>query len=258
MNTVKHFLDELLEEPNSSIDLHQASEWSDFDFVDRFFGSNRDGFYDLQDEITFIGSQLSEGPFLDLGSGRERLAGPLSNKMKGFALDKSLFSLRGNTVPSICADYHQLPIKGQFGSILLGYGQICFCEKSKLVDLLKRCKKLLKRKGKIYLDLPTIDAIQSMHSHGEWEFIDQNFQELLFTSRYYNPDSGIFSQKLLNINQTTGNFRTTWIHYQMYSLYELLELFKDLRLQVNYGAEDLDESPIKEESPWMIFVLQKP
>ena len=36
MNTVKHFLDELLEEPNSSIDLHQASEWSDFDFVDRF------------------------------------------------------------------------------------------------------------------------------------------------------------------------------------------------------------------------------
>ena len=63
------------------------------------------------------------------GSVVNYLAGPLSNKMKGFALDKSLFSLRGNTVPSICADYHQLPIKGQFGSILLGYGQICFCEK---------------------------------------------------------------------------------------------------------------------------------
>ena len=258
MNNLRNFLDELLEEPNTAINLHQAEEWSDFDFVDRFFGSNRDGFYDLQDEIKFIQSQLSEEPFLDLGSGRERLAEPLYNKMKGFALDKSLFCLRGNKVPSICADYHHLPLKGQFGSILLGYGQICFCEKSKLIDLLKRCKKLLKRKGKIYLDLPTIDAIQSMHSYGDWEFIDQSNHELLFTSRHYNPDSGIFSQKLLNINRISGNFRTNWIHYQMYSLYELLELFKDLRLQVNYGAEDFNESPIKEESPWMIFVLQKP
>ena len=51
--------------------------------------------------------------------------------------------------------------------------------KTKLIDLLKRCKKILKRKGKIYLDLPTIDAIQSMHSHGEWEF-DQTFSRITF------------------------------------------------------------------------------
>ena len=43
MNTLTNFLDELLEEPNSEINLQQAEEWSDFDFVDRFFGSNRDG-----------------------------------------------------------------------------------------------------------------------------------------------------------------------------------------------------------------------
>ncbi len=258
MNQVKSFLDELLEEPHPLINLDQAQEWNDCEFVDRFFDSSRDGFYDLEDETKFVQNQLTDGPFLDLGSGRERLAAPLSEKIKGFALDKSLVSLRGNQIPSICADYHKLPLKGQFGSILLAYGQICFCEKPKLIDLLKRCKKILKRKGKIYLDLPTIDAIQSMHSYGEWEFVDTSKHQLLFTARHYDPDSGIFSQKLLNINRISGNLKTRWIHYQMYSLYELLELFKDLRLQVNYGAEDFDESPIKEESPWMIFVLQKP
>ena len=258
MNQLKNFLDELIEEPNQSINLHQTDEWSDYEFVDRFFESSRDGFYNIEDESDFIQNHLSEGPFLDLGSGRERLAAPLSEKIKGYALDKSLISLRGNQVPSICANYHELPVKGQFGSILLGYGQICFCEKSKLVDLLKRCKKILKRKGKIYIDLPTIDAIQSMHSYGEWEYSDINEQKILFTARHYDPESAIFSQKLIDISHTTSTFSTRWIHYQMYSLYELLELFKDLRLQVNYGAEDFNESPIKEESPWMIFVLQKP
>ena len=84
------------------------------------------------------------------------------------------------------------------------------------------------------------------------------------TKNYFSPHgittqtAQYFHKKLLNLNKINGSFRSNWIHYQMYSLYELLELFKDLRLQVTYGAEDFNESPIKEESPWMIFVLQKP
>lgn len=258
MSQLTLFINELLEKPpQNSQTLLSTQEWQDEGFVDRFFNVSRDGFYDLEEEIDFLRQYLDQEPFLDLGSGRQRLAGPLMENMTGLALDNSFLSLKGNRVPSICADYRKLPLKGQFGSILLAFGQICFCTKNEVIDLLKRCKKLLKRKGRIYIDLPTIDATQSMHSFGEWEYLEQNAHHILFTARHYDPTTDIFSQKLINLNVQDDQISTQWIHYQMYSLYELLELFKDLRLQVIYGAEDFQENPIKEESPWMIFVLQK-
>lgn len=258
MSELSHFLMELLEKPSENLEGNLSTlEWQDQTFVDRFFTTSRDGYYEIEEEIEFLNQYLTSGPFLDLGSGRGRLSKPLTDNISGFAVDNSFLSLKGNGVPSICGDYKKLPIKGHFGSILLAFGQICFCNKKELIELLKRCKKLLKRNGRIYIDLPTIDATQAMHSFGEWESLQESEDSVLFTARHYDPVSDIFSQKLVNVNIRNNQFLTKWIHYQMYSLYELLELFKDLRLQVVYGAEDFQETPIKEESPWMIFVLQK-
>ena len=258
MSELSNFLMELLENPSENPEGNLSTlEWQDQTFVDRFFTNSRDGYYEIEEEIEFLKKYLTSSPSLDLGSGRGRLSKPLAETIPVFAIDNSFLSLEGSGVRSICGDYKKLPIKGHFGSIILAFGQICFCNKNELVDLLKRCKKLLKRNGRIYIDLPTIDATQGMHSFGEWEHLQENEESILFTARHYNPVSDIFSQKLINFNFTNSQFVTKWVHYQMYSLYELLELFKDLRLQVIYGAEDFQETPIKEESPWMIFVLQK-
>ena len=233
--------------------------WSDSNFTDEFFSEANRTLFDLEDELDFLRNLLDKGPFLDLGCGSGRLYKTLHKDFEGLALDISFQALKtdsdgSDTTLLVQGDLNRLPVKGRFELIILGFGQICFLERSAFEKLLNQCKKLLKRGGHLVIDLPSIEYIQEMHGANEWQNVGE---QLWFYSREYDPASAIFSQKLTRLCKSTKVIETRSFSYQMYSLYELLDLFNSQSYRVVYGSENYQQSPIKEGSQWMIFALQK-
>lgn len=231
----------------------QSDAWDHHEFADHFFETTREGFLPLHEEIEFLLPHLGEGPFLDLGCGRGRLSSPLREKASGIALDISFASLKGHA-HSIQADLRDLPVQGPFSLALMAFGQACFLSREELTQTLKQLKRQLKPEGKIYLDLPTIELMQEMDSQNE--FVKYGDWTAFYT-RQFEPGTSRLLQRVTLIHNQTSEVKTYSFAYQLYSLYELLELFRELRFRVEYGFEDLDSGPIKETSPWMVFLLQK-
>lgn len=249
-NLLKFFSD--LKEAETKVDFSNE-EWRCDSFSHDFFQGEEPAYFDEEIAPDFLRALLIPGQrYLDLGCGVFRLSQHLQD-FEGFGLDLHHSSLLDPKIPSVVGNVHQLPFQGKFDLILLGFGQICLMEKEQLRKLLKRLKKLLNRSGKIYLDLPTIDYIQEYHDFNTWKLEED---QLEICAREYDPEPSQFHQKIKILNKL-GEQRNYEFSYQFYSLYELLEMFRDLRLQVVYGNEDFEEEPIKEGSEWMIFVLQK-
>ena len=231
-----------------------GEEWQDPQFCQHFSRSHREGFYNLDEEVSFLLQWLDSGPILDLGSGDSRVLRPLLQKFKGLGVDYSFSALKNNPESVIVGDCRALPLKGNFRMALLSMGQICFFKKPELVSILSQIHGLLSRGGKVYLDLPTLDAAQSFHDCNEWEESENGFS---FWTRAFVPEDSILIQREVSLSREGKlNYAYSFAN-QIYSLHELLEIFRDLGYQVTYGAEDFINTPIKEESPWMIFILTR-
>jgi|GEM_PF-1009184 len=249
--SLKGFLKELSSLPESGF---QNGPWENSTFARSYFQATVEGFFNSRDEAEFILTWVEKGPFLDLGAGTGRLSKELNEHIQGIALDLSFHALKKGEIPGVQADFRQIPFQGGFELILLSFGQICFLPREELPQLLKACRKLLSKEGSIVLDLPTQVFAQDLDGFNEFEDLGD---EMFFVQRSFDPETALLYQKQIVANQRTGAYDSFYHTNQIYSLYELLELFKDLRLQVAYGAEDLEGSPIKEGSQWMIFVLKK-
>jgi len=245
------FLDLISKSPEPSF---SGLEWQDSQFCQRFFETHREGFYSLDEEISFLSKWIEVGPILDLGSGNGRILRPLLQRFKGLGLDYSYSALKASSVPVVVGDCRALPIQPSFEMALLCMGQISFFQKTELISILTRLHSLLKPGGKVYLDLPTLDAAQGFHDCNEWDQSDGGFT---FWSRVFSPKDSVLIQREVNLSCDGDlNYDYSFAN-QIYSLHELLEIFRDLSYQVVYGAEDFENTPIKEESPWMIFVLTR-
>lgn len=249
--SLKDFLRELCSLPSEGF--HEGP-WEDSTFSRSYFQATVEGFFDASEEAEFILTWVENGPFLDLGAGTGRLSKELHSRIPGVALDLSFHALKTGEIPGVQADFRQIPFQAGFELILLSFGQICFLPREELQQLLKTCRKLLSKEGVIIIDVPSEEFAQDMDGYNEFEEMGE---EVCFIQRSYDPQSALLYQKQIVASKTSGKFESFSHTNQIYSLYELLELFKDLRFQVAYGAEDLEGTPIKEGSQWMIFVLKK-
>ncbi|MBW7875036.1 MAG: class I SAM-dependent methyltransferase [Candidatus Cloacimonetes bacterium] len=253
--SLPQFLKLLSEEvPAQNREAFQGREWNEPRFAEWFFSENRHGYLDPVEEEEFLLQHAGSGPFLDLGCGNGRLSELLSDRFSGLALDSSFASIEKVKTPCIQADIRDLPVTGKFSLILLGFGQLCFLSREEHMELLKKLKRLLLPQGRIYLDLPTIELIQEMDSQNEF---GQDGENTVFLVRQYDPSLSRLYQRSIVLNPEGKLLEDFSFAYQLYSLYELLESFRELRLRVEYGSEDLQGNPIKETSAWMVFLLQK-
>ncbi len=241
----------ILQEPISQD--FTAKEWLSDVFQSSFQAYFNDLGPDSGEQAEFFKPYLGSGPFLDLGCGQGQLSALLSKTAQGLGLDLEWKHLSGTDFLGLQGDLRHLPVQGKFSLILLSFGQFCLMSKPDALQLLKNLKKHLQDDGCIYLDLPTIEWIQELGSGGEWE---QEEKGSLFMTRQWDVGESIFSQRMLRVENAEISDRMEF-SYQLYSLYELLEMFKDLRYKLVYGCEDLEHSPIQETSQWMIFVLRK-
>lgn len=232
----------------------KGREWQEPRFAQWFFSENRQGYLDPEEEEDFLIQHAGSGPFLDLGCGNMRLSEILSKNLSGLALDSSFASIGEGSTPCVQADIRDLPITGKFSLILLGFGQLCFLSREEHMELFKKLKRLLLPEGRIYIDLPTIELIQEMDSQNEFGPDGEN---TVFLVRQYDPSESRFYQRSIVVSKDGKLLEDFSFAYQLYSLYELLESFRELRLRVEYGCEDLQGNPIKETSAWMVFLLQK-
>jgi SAM-dependent methyltransferase len=249
--SIQEFLQELCSLPEPGF--HEGP-WDNTTFTRSYFQATAEGFFDAHEEAEFLLTWVENGPFLDLGAGTGRLSLKLHKRIPGVALDLSFEALKKGEIPGVQADFRHIPLKTGFELILLSFGQICFLPREDLPNLLKNCRKLLSKDGVLVIDLPSTEFAQDLDSLNEWEDLEE---KLFFVQRSFLPESGLLTQKQIIVEKGTGTVESFVHTNQIYSLYELLELFKDLRFQVAYGAEDLQGTPIKEGSPWMIFVLKK-
>jgi hypothetical protein len=221
-----------------------GQEWIQNDISDDFFSRSESGPFpsDTEQEIAFIKSHLKSGPILDLGCGDMRL-------------DLSFLCLqRSKQKNCIQADYRKLPLKGRFKLIILAFGQICFLPRTELKSFLNGLRKYLEPKGLIYLDLPAPTVFEEMNDRNTWEMENDS---LTIWNRQFQPTTEVLSQQRLSFDRTGNPKSDVTFSYQSYSFFELLELFSHIRLQTEYNGEDLEGTPVGEESEWMYFLLKK-
>jgi SAM-dependent methyltransferase len=232
-----------------------GSEWKTQEYSDDFFGEVRSNYWEPEREQEFLSEHLGDGRFLDLGCGDFRLSRELIHSGNGVGLDLSFHALRENVVPCVCGDYRNLPFQSRcFDLVLLAFGQICFLQPEELLSLLKQCRSLLIRGGKVILDLPTLALMQELDGVNEWVQKEDRFQ---FYVRQYQADEQCFHQRLLELDKEGRLCRDICFTYRGYGYSELLTLIEQAGYLACYCAEDLNGTRIQEESPWMSFVLKK-